>query len=102
MDADGAVAHVAFEFGFGRERRDRVDDDAGNRARADEGVHDFERLFTGVGLGDQEFVEIDAQFFRVLGSSACSASTKAQTPPAFCASATTWRVSVVLPDDSGP
>src|SRR5271168_3034253 len=37
-----------------------------------------------------------------IGSSACSASTKAQTPPFFCASAITCSVSVVLPEDSGP
>src|ERR1700721_1718782 len=37
-----------------------------------------------------------------MGSSACSASTKAQTPPFFCASAITCSVSVVLPEDSGP
>ncbi len=36
------------------------------------------------------------------GSSACSASIKAQIPPFFCASAIAWRVRVVLPDDSGP
>ena len=35
-------------------------------------------------------------------SRACSASMKAATPPFFCASATTWRVRVVLPDASGP
>jgi len=36
------------------------------------------------------------------GSSACSASTKAAVPPAFCTSATACSVSVVLPEDSGP
>ena len=36
------------------------------------------------------------------GSSACSTSTKAAVPPAFWASAMTWRASVVLPLDSGP
>src|SRR3990167_2795233 len=36
------------------------------------------------------------------GSSACSASTNAQTPPFFCASAMTCSASVVLPEDSGP
>ena len=35
-------------------------------------------------------------------SSACSASMKAQTPLSFCISAMTCKVSVVLPDDSGP
>src|ERR1700719_3753321 len=36
------------------------------------------------------------------GSSACSASTNAARPPAFCASAIICRVIVVLPEDSGP
>ena len=36
------------------------------------------------------------------GSSACSASMKAAMPPAFCALATAWSATVVLPDDSGP
>src|SRR5690606_36976981 len=36
------------------------------------------------------------------GSSACSASTNAPTPPALCASATTCNANVVLPPDSGP
>jgi len=35
-------------------------------------------------------------------SSACSASMKAHTPPARCASAMACRASVVFPDDSGP
>src|SRR5215470_7511753 len=37
-----------------------------------------------------------------MGSSACSASTNAAIPPAFCASAITWSVIVVFPEDSGP
>ncbi len=41
-------------------------------------------------------------FLAYCGSSACSASTKAQTPPFFCSSATTCSVSVVLPELSGP
>src|SRR3984885_11070024 len=41
-------------------------------------------------------------FFAYWGSRACSASTKAARPPAFCASAMIWRVMVVLPEDSGP
>ena len=36
------------------------------------------------------------------GSSACSASMNAHTPPFFCASAMMCRVRVVFPDDSGP
>ena len=37
-----------------------------------------------------------------VGSSACSASMNAATPPMACASARISRDSVVLPDDSGP
>ena len=36
------------------------------------------------------------------GSSACSASMKAAMPPAACTLATACRVTVVLPEDSGP
>ena len=41
-------------------------------------------------------------FCAYCGSSACSASMKAAVPPIFCISAMTCKVSVVLPDDSGP
>jgi len=41
-------------------------------------------------------------FAAYAGSRACSASTKAAVPPAFCISAIAWRVRVVFPDDSGP
>ncbi len=41
-------------------------------------------------------------FFAYSGSSACSASMKAAMPPAFCAFATAWRATVVLPELSGP
>ncbi len=41
-------------------------------------------------------------FLAYVGSSACSASMKAQMPPRFCASATVCSASVVLPEDSGP
>ena len=41
-------------------------------------------------------------FLAYSGSSACSASMNAATPPAFCALATACSVTVVLPEDSGP
>ena len=40
--------------------------------------------------------------FAYTGSSACSASINAAIPPCFCASATVWSATVVLPEDSGP
>jgi len=42
---------------------------------------------------------VDAALMR---SNACSASTKAHTPPFFCSSAMQCRVNVVLPELSGP
>jgi hypothetical protein len=59
-----------------------------DRAGAHQRVGDLQRLLAGVGLRDQQVVEIDAQLAGIDGSSACSASTKAQTPPFFWASAT--------------
>ena len=54
------VAHLALDLGPGRERGDRVDDDHVDRAGADEHVGDLERLLAGVGLGDQQLVDVDA------------------------------------------
>jgi hypothetical protein len=64
----------------GRQRRDRIDHEHVDRARAHEGVGDLEALLAGVGLRDQEVVEL-TRACGIDGSSACSASTKAQTPP---------------------
>jgi len=50
LRADGGIAHLAFELGLGRERGYGVEDDHVNRVGADEGLHDVERVFAGVGL----------------------------------------------------
>src|ERR1700727_1366687 len=61
------VAHFAFDLGPWRQRRDRVNDQHVDRARTHQGVGDFERLLAGVGLGNQEVVEIDAELARING-----------------------------------
>ena len=67
------IAHLAFDFGLRRQRRDRVDDDDVDRARAHQHVGDFERLLARVGLRDEQIVDIDAELLgirrieRVLG-----------------------------------
>ena len=66
MQAGQRVAHFAFELGLGRERGDRVDDDQINRAGAGERVHNFERLLAGVGLGNQQLLQVDAELLGVL------------------------------------
>ena len=103
LDAHEAVAHLAFDLGARHERGDRVDDDAVDAAGADERLGDLERLLAGVRLADEELVDVDAAgLARTSGSSACSTSMKATTPPRFWASARTCWQTVVLPDDSGP
>jgi hypothetical protein len=67
MDADEAVAHFAFEFGLGDEGGDGVDDEDVDGIGADEGGGDFERLFGVIGLGDEEIVDIDAEFAGIGG-----------------------------------
>jgi hypothetical protein len=66
LQAGQAVAHFAFEFGLGRERGHRVDDDEVDGAAAHQRVDDFERLLAGVGLADQQVLQVDAELLRVL------------------------------------
>ena len=60
LEADVAVAHLALDLGLRHERRDRVDRDDVERARADEQLGDLERLLAGVGLRDEQLVDVDA------------------------------------------
>ncbi len=65
LQAGQAVAHLALDFRAGRERRHGVDHDDVHRARAHQGVADFQGLFAGVGLGHQQLVEVDPQLVGV-------------------------------------
>jgi hypothetical protein len=65
LQAGELIAHLAFEFGLRAQRRNRIDDDDVDAAGAHERVGDLERLLTGVGLGDQHLVDIDAELLRV-------------------------------------
>ncbi|ABA47801.1 hypothetical protein BURPS1710b_0972 [Burkholderia pseudomallei 1710b] len=66
LQAGQRVAHLAFDFGLRHERRDRVDDDHVDRARADQRVDDFERLLTRVRLRDQQLRHVHAELRRIL------------------------------------
>ncbi len=59
------VAHLAFDLGLGHERRDRIDDDDVDAARAHQHVGDFQRLLAGVRLRDQQVADVDAELARV-------------------------------------
>ncbi len=61
------VTHVALDLGLRHECRDRVDHDDIDSARADEDLADLHRLLTGVGLRDEEVLDIDAELDRVVG-----------------------------------
>ena len=65
LDADERVAHLALDLRPRHERRDRVDDDDVDAARADEGLGDLERLLAGVRLADEQLVDVDAAGPRV-------------------------------------
>src|SRR6202042_264634 len=67
LQAHVGVAHLAVEFRFGNEGGYGIDDEDVDGAGADEGFGDLEGLFAVVGLGDEEVVDIDAEFPGVLG-----------------------------------
>ena len=67
MEPHVAVAHLALELGSGHQRRNGVDHEHVDGAGAHEGVRDLERLLAGIGLRDQELVDIDAELLGVAG-----------------------------------
>ncbi len=67
LQAHGGIAHVAFDFGLGHERGDRVHDDHVYAAGANQRFGDFQRLFAMVGLGDEQVIHVHAELARVNG-----------------------------------
>jgi len=61
------VAHLTVQLGLGHESGDGVDHQHIDGAGADEGLDDLQRLLAVVGLGDEEVVDVDAEFFGVGG-----------------------------------
>ena len=53
------IAHVAFDLGSRGESSDGVDDDDVDRAGPHQHVGDLECLLTGVGLGDEQLIDVD-------------------------------------------
>ena len=66
LQAHVAVAHLAFDFGLGHQGRDRVDDHEVHRAGADQDLDDLERLLAGVGLRDEQILDVDAELLGVV------------------------------------
>ena len=61
LQAGELVAHLALDFGPGREGGDRVDHHHVDRVGAHQHVGDFQRLLAGIGLADQQVVDVDAE-----------------------------------------
>ena len=57
-----AVAHVALDLGLRHECGDGVDDDDVDGAAAHERIDDVECLLARIRLGDQQIIDVDAEF----------------------------------------
>ncbi len=60
------VAHFTFDFSLRYQCRHGVDDDHVNGVGAHQHVGDFQGLFAGVRLGNQQIIDVDAQLAGVL------------------------------------
>ncbi len=65
MQTHMAVAHFAFQFGTRHQGGHRIDHQHVDGAGAHQSVGDFQGLLAGIGLADQQFVQIDAQLLGV-------------------------------------
>ena len=60
------IAHFAFQFSLGRQCRNRINNDQINGPGAGQRINDFKRLLAGVGLRNQQLLQVDAEFLCVL------------------------------------
>ena len=67
LESDVVVAHFAVDFGLRYESGHGVDDDDVDGAGADERFGNVERLLAGIGLGDEEGFDVDAELAGVDG-----------------------------------
>src|SRR5579859_2010415 len=65
LKAHVAVAHLAFEFGLGDQRRDRIDHQHVDGVRAHQRFGNLQRLFAVIRLGYEEVIDVHAEFFGV-------------------------------------
>jgi hypothetical protein len=67
LESHKRVSHIPFDFRLRDESGYRVDHDEVDCAGTNEGIDDFERLFPVIGLGNDEGIDVDSDFFRVRG-----------------------------------
>lgn len=83
MGTHDGVSDLAFEFGFGDESGDGIQDDDVEGIRADERFADAEGFLARAGLGDEEVVEIDAEALGVGGIQGVLDINESGEPSAF-------------------
>ena len=66
LGADGGIADLAVEFLLGDQGGDGVEHDDIDGIGADEGLADLQGFLAGGGLGNEQVVEVDAEFAGVL------------------------------------
>lgn len=59
------IAHFAFKFGFGNQSGDRVDNQNIDSAGANQRIGDFQSLFAGIRLRNQQVVNVNADFLGI-------------------------------------
>lgn len=96
------VAHIALDLRARNESRNGVDNYNVDSARTGQRFGYLERLLAVIRLRDKESIDVNAEIRGVYGVKRVLGVNERASPPILCASATTWRASVVLPDDSGP
>ena len=65
LQADVAVAHIAFDFRFRHKCGNRVDNHHVYTARTYQHIADFQCLFAGIRLGNHQFFHFHAQLARI-------------------------------------
>jgi hypothetical protein len=59
------IPHLPLDLRPRDERGDRIDHDHIHRIRSDERLHDIERLFSGIRLGNEQLIHIHADLLRI-------------------------------------
>ena len=67
MQTDEGITHFAVDFRLRDEGGDRVDDNDVQRAGTNQRFDDFQRLFAGIRLGNQQVLNVYADFFGIRG-----------------------------------
>jgi hypothetical protein len=102
LQAGQGIAHLAFDFGLRHQRGDRIDDHHIDAGRTHQHVGDFQRLFAGIGLRDQQFVEVYTKLLRVARVERVFGIDEGCRTAELLHFGDHLQGQVVLPEDSGP